>query len=69
MSMRNELAVIADPAYLEFQAKLVPTVAPERILGVRTPELRRLPARSGRTGLRRRRLFYMNPSPMKPMTR
>lgn len=41
MSMRNELAVIADPAYREFQAKLVPTVAPERILGVRTPELRR----------------------------
>ena len=41
MSMRNDLAIIADPAYLEFQAKLVPTVAPERILGVRTPELRR----------------------------
>ncbi|MBM6892749.1 DNA alkylation repair protein [Enorma massiliensis] len=41
MSMRNELAIIADPAYLEFQAKLVPTVAPERILGVRIPELRR----------------------------
>lgn len=41
MSMRNELAIIADPAYLEFQAKLVPTVAHERILGVRIPELRR----------------------------
>lgn len=41
MSMRNELAVIADPAYREFQAKLVPTVEPESILGVRTPELRR----------------------------
>lgn len=41
MSMRNELAIIADPVYREFQAKLVPTVAPERILGVRIPELRR----------------------------
>ncbi|MCI7774178.1 MAG: DNA alkylation repair protein [Enorma sp.] len=41
MSMRNELAVIADPAYREFQATLVPTVEPESILGVRTPELRR----------------------------
>ena len=41
MSMRNELAVIADPAYREFQAKLVPTVEPESILGVRIPELRR----------------------------
>ena len=41
MSMRNELAAIADPAYREFQAKLVPTVEPESILGVRMPELRR----------------------------
>lgn len=41
MSMRNELAIIADPTYREFQAKLVPTVEPESILGVRTPELRR----------------------------
>ncbi len=40
MSMRNELAIIADPTYREFQAKLVPTVEPESILGVRTPELR-----------------------------
>ena len=41
MSMRNELAIIADPTYREFQAKLVPTVEPESILGVRTPEMRR----------------------------
>lgn len=41
MSMRNELAIIADPTYREFQATLVPTVEPESILGVRTPELRR----------------------------
>ncbi|MBE6469124.1 MAG: DNA alkylation repair protein [Coriobacteriaceae bacterium] len=39
-SVVDELASLADPAYREFQAKLVPTVDPARILGVRTPELR-----------------------------
>ncbi len=38
--IRSELAALADPAYQAFQAKLVPTVEPERILGVRTPALR-----------------------------
>ena len=38
--LQDELAALADPAYREFQAKLVPTVEPARILGVRTPALR-----------------------------
>ena len=38
--IRHELEALADPAYRDFQAKLVPTVAPARVLGVRTPALR-----------------------------
>ena len=38
--IRRELEALADPAYREFQAKLVPTVDPARILGVRTPRMR-----------------------------
>ena len=38
--IRRELEALADPAYRDFQAKLVPTVDPARILGVRTPTLR-----------------------------
>ena len=39
--IRRELEALVDPAYRDFQAKLVPTVDPARILGVRTPALRR----------------------------
>ena len=38
--IRRELEALADPAYRDFQAKLVPTVDPARVLGVRTPALR-----------------------------
>ena len=38
--IRRELGALADPAYRDFQAKLVPTVDPAHILGVRTPALR-----------------------------
>ena len=38
--IQRELEALADPAYRDFQAKLVPTVDPARILGVRTPALR-----------------------------
>ena len=41
MTIAKELAALADPEYRDFQAKLVPTVSPKRILGVRTPELRK----------------------------
>ena len=40
VDIRHELEALADPSYRSFQAKLVPTVDPERILGVRTPALR-----------------------------
>ena len=33
---------MSDPAYAEFQRKLIPTVAPESVIGVRTPDLRKL---------------------------
>lgn len=46
--MRRELEALADPAYREFQARLVPTVDPKRILGVRTPALRALAQRLAR---------------------
>ena len=40
--IRRELEALADPAYRDFQARLVPTVDTGRILGVRTPDLRAL---------------------------
>lgn len=39
-SVIDELTDLADPGYRSFQAKIIPTVDPERILGVRTPDLR-----------------------------
>lgn len=41
MDIRAELESLADQPYRAFQAKLIPTVEPARILGVRTPDLRR----------------------------
>jgi 3-methyladenine DNA glycosylase AlkD len=38
--IKNELLSMADPKYKDFSAKLTPTVAPERIIGVRIPSLR-----------------------------
>ena len=40
--VRDRLLSLADPKYKAFSEKLIPTVAPERILGVRTPQLRAL---------------------------
>lgn len=37
----QQLKTMADPAYKAFQGKLIPTVSSERIIGVRTPALRR----------------------------
>ena len=39
--IRRELFRLRDEGYRDFQAKLIPTVAPERMIGVRTPALRR----------------------------
>ena len=40
--IRSELIKLQDPSYRDFQVNLIPTVAPEKINGVRTPELRAL---------------------------
>ena len=40
--IRNELFQLRDTGYRDFQAKLMPTVDPQTIIGVRTPELRSL---------------------------
>lgn len=38
----DRLAALAEPKYADFQAKLIPTVPRETVLGVRLPALRRL---------------------------
>ena len=40
MTLYDRLAEVKDDAYREFQAKLVPNIPPETILGVRTPVMR-----------------------------
>ena len=40
MDIYNELKKYADPEYREFQAKLVPNIPKDRIIGVRTPDMR-----------------------------
>ena len=40
--IRRELRELQDLKYRELQIQLIPTVAPETIIGVRTPELRRM---------------------------
>ena len=42
MSIRERLFSLRDEKFAAFQAKLIPNIAPERIIGVRTPELRKL---------------------------
>lgn len=40
--IQNRLFALQDPQYRDFQCKLIPTVPPETVIGVRTPALRRL---------------------------
>ncbi|MCR4831312.1 MAG: DNA alkylation repair protein [Pseudobutyrivibrio sp.] len=40
--IQKELFSLQDVKYRDFQAKLMPTLAPEKMIGVRTPELRKL---------------------------
>lgn len=40
--IQARLFALQDPAYRDFQAKLIPTVDPGRVIGVRTPALRKL---------------------------
>ena len=42
MSIRETLFSHREEKYAAFQAKLIPNVAPERVIGVRTPALRKL---------------------------
>ena len=43
--IREELFALQDKKYRDFQAKLIPTVDPETVIGVRTPQLRKLAKR------------------------
>lgn len=40
-AIQAELYAMAEPAYRDFQHKLLPTVDPHRVLGVRVPQLRK----------------------------
>ncbi len=40
--IQKELFSLQDESYRDFQSKLIPTVASETVIGVRTPELRKL---------------------------
>ena len=40
--IKNELFRLQDQAYRDFQSKLIPTVKPNAMIGVRTPKLREL---------------------------
>ena len=42
MILYDRLIGVKDDAYREFQAKLVPNISPETILGVRTPDMRKI---------------------------
>lgn len=44
-SIRDALLELRDEEYARFQAKLTPSVAPERFIGVRVPEVRKLAKR------------------------
>ena len=50
MQIVERLNAMSDPVYAEFQRKLIPTVAPETIVGVRTPDLRKLAREMIQTG-------------------
>ncbi len=50
VEIRKELFRLQDKEYREFQLGLLPTVAPERVIGVRTPLLRRYAKRLVREG-------------------
>ena len=42
MSIYDKLSEVKDEEYKEFQAKLVPNISPDVILGVRTPDMRKI---------------------------
>ena len=48
--IRKELFLMQDRKYRDFQSRLMPTVDPERMIGVRTPALRKLATEMGKSG-------------------
>lgn len=46
--VETRLFAMRDPAYRAFQCRLMPTVAPETVIGVRTPELRKFAKEFGK---------------------
>ena len=48
-NVQNALFAIEDPAYRAFHCKLIPTVPPEAVIGVRTPALRAYAKKFGKT--------------------
>ena len=42
MTLYDRLMEVKDDAYREFQIKLVPNIPPETVIGVRTPEMRKI---------------------------
>ncbi len=48
--VQGRLFEMQDLAYRDFQSKLIPTIAPERVIGVRTPALRKFAKEFGKTG-------------------
>ncbi|NLB79145.1 MAG: DNA alkylation repair protein, partial [Clostridiaceae bacterium] len=42
LRIQEKLYALQDLKYKEFQCKLMPTISPEAVIGVRTPELRKL---------------------------
>ena len=49
-SVRERLLALRDEEYQKFVSKLLPNIPPERVLGVRTPDLRALAKELHRTG-------------------
>ncbi len=50
MNIQAELFSLQDEKFREFQIKLMPTVAPENVIGVRTPALRQLAKEAAKAG-------------------
>ena len=48
--IRKEMFLLQDKAYRDLQGRLIPSVAPDRFIGVRTPELRKMAKRMGGRG-------------------
>ncbi|MBE5906527.1 MAG: DNA alkylation repair protein [Lachnospiraceae bacterium] len=48
--IREELFALQDLKYQEFQAKLIPSIEADSMIGVRTPELRKLAKKIGKSG-------------------